>query len=67
MWVAHFRYSKGQWKKGEGKSRCKACMDGSGQSATTTTDAVAKANPSCCPLRPHCTPFPEGKSILGVI
>ena len=27
----------------------------------------AKANPSCCPLRPRTTPFPEEKSILGVI
>ena len=25
-----------------------------------------KANPSCCPLRPRTTPFPEEKSILGV-
>ena len=26
-----------------------------------------KYNPSCCPLCPHTTPFPEEKSILGVI
>ena len=26
-----------------------------------------KVIPSCCPLRPHATPFPEEKSILGVI
>ena len=28
---------------------------------------TVKANPSCCPLRPRTTPFPEEKSILGVI
>ena len=28
---------------------------------------TCKANSSCCPLRPHTTPFPEEKSILGVI
>ena len=27
----------------------------------------SKVNPSCCHLRPRTTPFPEGKSILGVI
>ena len=29
--------------------------------------AGRKANPSCCPLRPRTAPFPEKKSILGVI
>ena len=28
---------------------------------------IPKENSSCCPLRPHNTPYPEGKSILGVI
>ena len=28
---------------------------------------TAKVNPSCWPLRPRTTPFPGGKSILGVI
>ena len=28
---------------------------------------LCKANPSCCALRPHATPLPEEKSILGVI
>ena len=32
----------------------------------TPTSAI-KANPSCCPLLPRTTPFPEEKSIPGVI
>ena len=30
-------------------------------------DSNNKANPSCCPLRPRTTPFPEEKSILMVL
>ena len=28
---------------------------------------MCKTNPSCCPLRPRTTPFPEENAILGVI
>ena len=30
-------------------------------------EMLFKAISGCCPLRPHTTPFPEEKSILGVI
>ena len=30
-------------------------------------NALRQGNPSCCSLRLRTTPFPEGKSILGVI
>ena len=30
-------------------------------------EVVLKVNSSCCPLRSRTTPFPEDKSILGVI
>ena len=33
----------------------------------TALHSRLKANSSCCPLRPRTTPFPEEKSILGVI
>ena len=37
------------------------------QGKATTHREMDKANPSCCPLCPRTTPFPEEESILGVI
>ena len=34
-----------------------------GDGAATTT-LLFQVNPSCCPLRPHTTPFKEGKSMI---
>ena len=35
--------------------------------AQYSIDSIAKANSSCCTLHPRTTPFPEEKSMLGLI
>ena len=38
--------------------------DGVHESDVRAGISILQVNPSCCPLRPHTTPFKEGKSIL---
>ena len=43
------------------------CSGQTGGAGGSCNGDIIQANPNCCPLRPHTTPFQEEKIILGVI
>ena len=59
-----------QWGAGMRIQVYGAAIAGSGngvQVCVAGSGSTSKVHSSCCPLRPHTTPFPERKSTLGVL